>query len=260
MKRLMAGIFALVLAPFVLADDAAPNDWKRSAIYVTGVADIDAQGKITHLELLPHSSEDNASKALADKLAPLAESTMSHWQFDPVSADGKPAQARTYLHGVFEFRPLNGNVETRLVFTGNGPHLALHPDAGQGPKYPRSMMSALVQAKLTMLALVQPDGSLTDIHLESAQSTDGHAAEEFVRAAIEAMSTWHALPEAVDGHTVKTRIRVPLWFNLDDTRRGGRLDPRLKRSVDSPGEPAPSASNTQMMAIDSPVKIRPESR
>lgn len=253
MKRFAAGAAALMLTHAVLASDKAPNDWKRSALYVTGVADIDSQGKVERIDLLP--VEDKSSKLLAEQLAPLAKSTMSHWEFEPATEDGKPAAAHTFLHGVFEFRPQGSTYEARFVFIGNGPRL----DKRVAPRYPGNMISARIQATLNMLVLVQPDGSLSDIHLESAQSTGRKRVAEFVRAATEAMSSWHAEPEMVDGHAVKTWVRVPISFDLRDGVSNLQYAPQLERSVDSPAEPTRSSSGDQSLALDSPIKMRPQS-
>ena len=252
MKRFAAGAAALVLSHAVLAADTVSNDWKRSGLYVTGVADIDSQGKVEHIDLLP--IEDKGSKDLAAQLAPLAKSTMSHWEFVPATENGKPASAHTFLHGVFEFRPQGSNYEARLVFIGNGPRL----DERQAPRYPSYMVTNRVQTTLYMLALVQPDGSLSDIHLESAQSTGRRPVAVFVRAATEAMSSWRAEPEIVDGHAVKGWVRVPVSFNLRASINGPQYAPQLERAVDSPAEPPKSSSGDQSLALDSPIRMRPQ--
>ncbi|WP_267226727.1 energy transducer TonB [Dyella silvae] len=255
MNRFAAGAAAaaLMLTHAVLAADKVPNDWKRSALYVTGVADIDSQGKVERIELLP--VEDKGGTELAAQLAPLAKSTMSHWEFEPATENGKPAAAHTFLHGVFEFRPQGSSYEARLVFIGNGPRL----ERDRSPSYPSQMVSDRVQALLTMLVLVQPDGSLSDIHLESAQSTGGQRVGQFVRAATEAISSWHAEPEMVDGHPVKTWVRVPVSFDLRDSVSKLQYAPELKRSVDSPAEPTKHPIGDQSVALDSPIKMRPQS-
>jgi hypothetical protein len=248
MKRFAAGAAALVLTHAALAADPGPNDWKRSALYVTGIADIDSQGKVEHIDLLP--VEDNGGKRLAALLAPIAKSTMSHWEFEPATENGKPAAAHTFLHGVFEFRNQGSNYEARFVFVGNGPALK----KGRAPWYPSHMGDARVQALLNMLVLVQPDGSLSDIHLESAQSTGGQSVAEFVRAATETMMAWHAEPETVDGHPVKTWIRVPISFEMRD-----RPATQLEKSVDSPAAPFTSSPGDLSFALDSPIKMRAHS-
>lgn len=248
MKRFVAGAAALVLSHVVLAVEPAPNDWKRSALYVTGVADIDSQGRIEHIDLLP--VENNGGRRLAAQLAPLAKATMSHWEFDPATENGKPAAAHTYLNGVFEFRKQGSNYEARFAFVGNGPAL----EKGRTPWYPSRMEETGVEATLDMLVLVQPNGSLSDIHLESAQSTGGQSVAEFVRSATETIRAWHAEPETVDGHPVKTWIRVPVVFTL-----GGRAAGPLERSVDSPAAPFTDSPGDLSLALDSPIKMRTHS-
>lgn len=248
MKRFAAGAAALVLTHAVLAADPVPGDWKRSALYVTGVADIDAQGKVEHIDLLP--VEDNVGKRLAVQLAPLAKSTMSQWEFEPATESGKPATAHSFLYGVFEFRNQGSKYEARLAFIGSGPEIK----KVRVPWYPSHMEDTRVEAFLSMLVLVQPDGSLSDIHLESAQSTGGQSVAEFVRAATETMKAWHAEPETVDGHPVKTWVRVPVSFTLRD-----RSTTQLEQSVDSPAAPFPASQGDLSLALDSPIKMRTHS-
>lgn len=198
---------------------------------MTGVADIDSQGKVEHVDLLP--VEDKGGKELVAQLAPLAKSTMSQWEFIPATENGQPTAAHTFLHGVFEFRAQGDKYEARFVFTGNGPRL----DEKAAPQYPSSMVTARIQAKLVMLMLVQPDGSLSDIQLESAQTTGRKSAHDFVRAAKAAAKSWRAEPEMIDGHPVKTWIRIPISFDLRDAVNRRQYAP----------------------ALDSPIKMRPQS-
>ncbi|WP_130617436.1 TonB family protein [Dyella amyloliquefaciens] len=252
MKRFVLGVAALMFAHGAWAEGPSANDWKRSTLFVTGVADIDAQGNVQQIELLPN--EDKDSKALSEELAPLAKSTMSHWGFEPATEDGKPVAGRTFLHGVFEFQEEGSSYKARLAFIGNGPEI-YKPVA---PKYPKNMMSDYVQATLNMIVRVQPDGSITDIHLESAQSTGKRRVAGFVQAAMVAMKSWRAEPETVDGHPTSTWVRVPISFNLRDPVSGRRYAPELERSLDSPEEPPESSSGDLALALDSRIKIRPQ--
>jgi len=248
MKRIVAGVAALVFTHAALAGDTTPGKWKRSEIYVTGVADIDAQGKVEHIDLLP------VGKELSAPLAEIAKATMYHWEFWPSTANGKPATTHAFLHGAFEFRPSGGNYEANLVFIGTGPQIDKRP----APRYPHDMMADHVQATLSMLVVVQPDGSLSNIELESAKSTGGRPVAEFVRTATEAMRSWHAEPVTVDGHAVSSAVRIPIRFTLHDGV-GGQFDPQLQRSRDSPAEPRETSVGEQSLALDSPIKLRPQS-
>ncbi|WP_201312645.1 TonB family protein [Dyella sp. EPa41] len=252
MKRFALGVAALIFTHAVLAEDPSANDWKRSTVFVTGVADIDAKGNVQHIELLPDENKD--TKVLSEELAPLAKSTMSHWAFEPATADGNPVPGRTFLHGVFEFHEEGSSYKARLAFIGNGPRIY----KAVAPKYPKTKISDRVEATLYMLALVQPDGSITDIHLESAQSTGKRRVAEFVEVAMMAMKSWRAEPETVDGHPMRTWVRLPITFNLGDPLSGRRHAPELERSVDSPGEPPTSSSGDLALALDSRIKIRPQ--
>jgi len=253
MKRIAVTAVVMAVSVAVQAADTSPSEWKRSEVYVVGVTDIDVQGKVEHVDLLP--VRDRGSKVLADQLAPLIKSTIAHWEFVPATENGKPAPAHTFVHGVVEFRPKGQDYEARYVYIGNGPEIE-EPTA---PKYPRDMIEERTQATLNMLVLVQPDGQLTDVHLESATSTDGKRVGQFLVAAKEAMSSWHAQPEMVDGHPVKTWVRVPISFDLRSNVNQLRYDPELKRSIDSPAAPPKDSAGDQAMALDSRIKLKPQS-
>lgn len=251
MKRVVAGTLALMATLIAHGGPADGDAWKRSNIYVTAAVDIDAQGKIQHLEILPF--KDSNGKDLQPALRSLAEATLAKWEFIPATANGRAAPAHTFLHGVFEFRAHGSDYDGRVVYVGNGPRTIETP----APTYPSDMVHAHIQANLSMLALVQPDGSLTDIQLESAETTNRYPAASFVRSAKAAMASWHAEPETVEGHPVQTWVRYPVTYDLRESLNGARYAPELARSSDSPAAPKASSSGTASLALDSPIKMRP---
>lgn len=253
MKRVVGGTLALMATLIAHGGPADADAWKRSNIYVTAAVDIDAQGKIKHLEFLPF--KDSHGKDLQPALRSLAESTMSKWEFIPATANGHPAAAHTFVHAVFEFRPHGDDYDGRMVFVGNGPRII----DSKAPTYPQDMIKAGIQAKLTMLALVQSDGSLAEIKLESAETTSRHSAADFLRAARIAMASWHAEPEMVDGHPVVTLVRIPVRYFLRDSLNGRQYEADLAQASDSPAPTRHIDSGDESIALDSPVKMRPQS-
>ena len=229
------------------ANDSIDDGWHDSELFVTASVDIDAQGKVTQLELLP---SDNPK--VPASLGTLAADAMRQWEFTPATLNGSPAPAHTFVHARFQLRPNGKNYDARVRYVGNGPMIQKRP----APKYPPQMIQSRTQALLTMLVLVRPDGSLGDIQLESATSTQKRRVAEFVRYATIAMKDWHAQPETVDGHAVTTWVRMPIDFNLRDTVSGLRYDPQLQPAVDSPGKPSPAQTGELATALDSPVKFR----
>lgn len=253
MNRVVAGVVALMAAVGSHAGQVDPNAWTRSAMFVTAAVDVDAEGKIQHMELLPF--KDSRGKDLAPALRALAESTMSKWEFVPAMLNDHPAPAHTFVHAVFEFRAHGDDFDARVVSVGNGPRLI----RTGVPQYPLDMVHAGVQANLSMLALVQPDGRLTDMKLESAQTTGRHPAAEFVRSAKNAMASWRAQPETVDGHPIKTWISVPFSYDIRDTPNGQQYSPVLEPASDSPAAPKQMDTGSEAVALDSPLKLRPAS-
>ncbi|QNK03236.1 TonB family protein [Dyella telluris] len=251
MKFAIAGIVALLAALATHADQGNADTWTRSGMYVTATVDVDATGKIQHMELLPF--RDNRGRDLAPSLRSLAESTMAKWEFVPATLNGHPVPAHTFVNAVFEFKAHGNDLDARVVSTGNGPKL-IKADA---PQYPLDMIHARVQANLTLLVIVQPSGKLTDITLESAQTTHGYPAAEFFRSAKNAMASWHAQPETVQGHPIETRLRLPFHYSLDNNPNSQQPPAGLTRASDSPAAPMQTDIGTEAVALDSPLQLRP---
>lgn len=251
MKTLGLAAAMLVAAFVVQADEQVP--WKRSDVYVTAAVDVDAQGHIQHMELT--ATKGTVSKELSPALRSMATNTISEWQFEPARMNGQPAAARTYVHAVFEYRPHGDDYDGRLVFVGNGPRLL-----NQGaPEYPAHMWRSGIEAELVLLVKIQPDGSLTDVKLDSARTTRSYPALEFVRTARHSIESWHAAPEMVDGHPVKTWVRLPIVFTIGDPSRKQQKKAALELAPDSPKPFQPMNADDQAVALDSPLKLRPES-
>lgn len=225
------------------------SEWKPSELYVRAAVDIDAQGKIVHLNLLRAQHEE---PELPAQMLSLARSTIANWEFTPATVNGKPAPAHTFVDGTFEFKEQGRNYQARVRYVSHGPRL----DRIVAPRYPKEMIEAHSQADLMMLVLVHPDGSLSDIHLEWATSTQKRPVIAFTQSATLAISQWRAQPESVDGHAVSSWVRIPINYYLDSVVRGQRDDPHLERAVDSPADPQPSVSGGESMALDSPVALR----
>jgi TonB family protein len=248
---------------FVGASQAEDQGWQRSSIYLTTAVDIDSTGKITHMDPLP--AKDADGKAVPPALGALAESSIAKWEFTPAQADGEPAPAHTFVHGVFEFRTNGKSYDGRFVPTGSGPKIIKNPP----PLYPSWMVSSRTQARLTVLARVETDGHISDIRLESAQTSEGRPASDFVKSTMKAIASWRAEPETVAGHGVRAWVRIPVNFYLRDPATGMAYALDLQRSSDSPkpvsDKPVTDKPVTdkdmgdEAVAVDSPIKLHPQS-
>ncbi|WP_266180264.1 TonB family protein [Dyella humicola] len=239
------------LAAFALHAEVAKDDgWYDSTLFATAVVDVDSQGKISKLEILPA-----ANQKLPASLTTLAETTMRQWEFVPATLNGAPAPAHTYLHVNFQLRKNGRDYDARVRYLSNGPMI----EKSSSLRYPVDMIHARIQAELTMLAQVQPDGSLSNIRLESASSTLKHPVNEFVRSATIAMKDWHAKPETVAGHAVATWVRMPITYYLQNNVNDLRIDLQLERAVDSPADGPKTDAGVQALALDSPLKLKNQS-
>ncbi|WP_430391758.1 energy transducer TonB [Dyella sp. 20L07] len=242
---------ALSLAALGLhANEAGDDGWHDSQLFVSASVDVDAQGKVMHLDLLPSSDPK-----FPPSLDTLAADTIRQWDFVPASLNGAPAPAHTFVHVTFQLRKNGNDYDARVRYVGNGPEI----DKTLAPKYPSDMIQGGTQAVLTMLVLVHPDGSLSDIHLESVTSTQKRPINEFLHAATIAIKGWHAEPETVAGHAVTTWVRLPVNFNLRNPINGLRYDPQLEPSIDSPAKPSSAQTGDLALAVDSPLKLRNQS-
>ena len=141
----------------------------------------------------------------------------------------------------------DGNYGVEVSYVKNGPALAL-----QAPRWP------MVQGdgRLTMEAVVQPDGSLTDIKLVASEFSSPIARKQFGLAVETALRHSHALPELVDGKPIATRMQIPVSF---EKHEGPPIDAKAKVANQTAHAPAPLASAPDDMsglavALDSPVQ------
>ncbi|UGB38045.1 energy transducer TonB [Frateuria soli] len=197
--------------------------------------DVDAAGQVTRVDL--------PGEIPAVLGAPARES-IKRWRFKPPVRGGRTVTARTYAWvDLLLVRHPDGNHGVDVSYVKNGPALALRP-----PRWP------MVQGggRLTMAAVVQPDGSLTDIKVVASAFSSPIARRQFALAVEEAIRHSHALPEQVDGKPIATRVQIPVAFERHDAPSTARAD----RPTDQPTVPAPDDLSGQAVALDSPVQPR----
>jgi hypothetical protein len=128
------------------------------------------------------------------------------------------------------------------------------------------MAHQLIEAKVTVEASVQADGTLSDVHIVDARTTHSAKGAPFYRAVIDAFKKDRFLPELVDGRPVITRIRVPVSFCLVEAgmeSKGpmpctlGHLDHAIDAPHDSidDGKSETSRFADVPIALDSPLKL-----
>jgi len=198
---------------FLCAGTASAQQVVRN-IRVDVALDVDTQGRVVQA-----TPPDDLMPALRGPL----QQAVSHWRFKPMMKNGSAVTARTYGRvnlQVIEESP--GKYGMRTVYLSNGPSLMFM----RAPRFPVEMLSARTEGTLQMEAVVQPDGSLSDIRMTGAKistsSGNSKRAESvFERAARDAMARMQAKPEWIDGKPVVTRINLPFAFGLNGPSAGG---------------------------------------
>lgn len=198
---------------FLCAGTASAQQVVRN-IRVDVALDVDTQGRVVQA-----TPPDDLMPALRGPL----QQAVSHWRFKPMMKNGSAVTARTYGRvnlQMIEESP--GKYGLRVVYLSNGPSLMFM----RAPKFPAEMIRARTEGTLHMEAVVQPDGSLSDIRMTdatiSASSSNSKRAESvFERAARNAMASMQAKPEWVDGKPAATRISLPFAFGLNGPSGGG---------------------------------------
>jgi TonB family protein len=176
--------------------------------------DVDAQGHVLRVAL-----PDGVPTPF---VAPLQEAA-SRWTFKAPLRDGVPVNARTYARVKLLLVPQDkDHYGMKIDLLSNGPSLTFT----HNPSYPPEMIRDRAEGTVTMSAVVQPDGRVTDIQFKDAKlSQHGvvrthHATEAFAQAAKESMQSMHAKPEWIDGKPVATAIVLPVSFGLNGTSGG----------------------------------------
>lgn len=198
--------------------------------------DVDTAGQVTRVEL---------PGAVPPVLGAPAQEAIKRWRFKPPVRGGHAVTARTYawIDLVLAQRP-DGNYGVAVHYIKNGPALVL-----RAPRWPREQGDG----RLTMAAVVRPDGSLTDIKLVASEFSSPLARKQFALAVEEAIRHSRALPELVDGKPVATRVQIPVIFQTRSP--SDAAEAKARRTTDAPADAhgTPDLSG-QAVALDSPVQ------
>lgn len=209
----MRAAFAWLFVVWCCVGTVAAQQVVRS--YRVDVAlDIDTQGRVAHA-------------TLPDDLAPVfgapIQGAVLHWSFKPVMKNGVAVTARTYARIKLEvFQQTKDKYGVRVVCLSNGPSLTFT----KAPEFPADMVRTRTEGTVQIEAIVQPDGSVTDVHVTSSSisgeriGSPGYSARIFERAALAAMEHMRARPEWVDGKPVATHISLPIAYGLNSPSSG----------------------------------------
>lgn len=187
----------------------AAQAWQAVRGYRADIAlDVDTQGHVTKV-----TPSDGMPQSL---VAPVQEAA-ARWRFQPTQRNGAAVTTRTYARVMVELVPQGTDkYAVQVKYLSNGPSLTIT----SMPAYPAQMMRGHTEGTVYMQAVVQPDGSVTDIRLQDFKipgrsvGTPRHTAEVFARAAQGALEKMQARPEWVDGKPVATEFTLPFTFSL----------------------------------------------
>lgn len=198
--------------------------------------DVDTAGQVARVEL---------PAEIPAVLSAPAQEAIKRWRFKPPMRHGRAVTARTYawIDLVLVKRP-DSSYGVVVRYIKNGPALALRP-----PRWPMEQ----VDGRLTMAAVVQPDGSLTDIRLVASEFSSPRARKQCALAVEEAIRHSRALPERVDGKPVATRVQIPVTFTTQASAGVAGARPDRTKDAGAEARETPELSG-QAVALDSPVQ------
>ncbi|OOG55480.1 hypothetical protein B0E48_12570 [Rhodanobacter sp. C03] len=230
-------LVAMLLPPLVCAEDKVAT---TPPIKVQ--VQVDAQG---------HLGDITPMQKLDEPYASLVQRTLAGWSFYPARVQGKPVITTTWLTIELKAQPRgNGDFDVQVVYLGNGPRFEM-----LNPAYPGSMVRERTEAKITVLATIEADGSVADVHFGQALTTDGVSAKDFEINAIAAVKKAKVHSIIVDGEPVATHLSIPIQFALGARTIPMDLKPAKGSSKSLVAEKDALPGDT-MVALDSPVSPR----
>lgn len=233
--------------------------------------DVNAQGRVTAVEPMPgpqvrmqsgHGlvTVRKSSTPVTGELARAARKVAMQWTFKPRSVNGKPVSGRTWARARLQIvKQAKSGYGVRLLYQDNGPYIY----STVAPRYPRSMTIRHRYAGMVLEAVIEPDGSLSDLRVVSVHGNARGSSSAFRKAALESMRHWKGHAERIDGRAVPTHLRIPLYFMLGDMSQADRA--RIQAQVHKDMQPQGDATLKapldpgQALALDSPFEKQPSS-
>lgn len=208
---------AVVLAAVCCVATAAPKQPETIDVWLRAGIDVDENGRVVALDW---QRQSKAHALIARRLAPVVR----EWEFEPATADGKPAATRTgLLVHVLVDKHDDGSVMLRLADARTGPMASsLVP-----PAYPIGAASRDISAFVMVTVEVGADGSpiIRDMTYESSRGGEGYR-KAFILSTREAVERWAFLPEIVAGRAMREPVSIPVNYCMEPSKWCERMSER----------------------------------
>lgn len=235
----------LLLAAFALPAFAAPPH--ELEMSTSGEIVIAADGRVVSHELDP---------GLAPVVKDLVDRNVRNWRFEPILVDGEARPARTRMQLALSAVPDDeGNYTLRLDNVWFG--LSKPDPRNRPPQYPSEALSARVGARVMVVAKLDAQGHVVDVHPYQT-SLDRPAREGlarrlrvlFERAGLAAVRGWKFAPgEMIHGEPIGGSVMVPIVFQAIGSERKSSAS-EWRAYVPGPISPAPWVTADSLAQID----------
>ena len=234
-----------MFAAWVQAKEPAPLEYATS---IAGEIVIDPAG-----EVRSWSMDDG----LAPRLAQLVQRNVEQWSFEPILVEGKPVTAKTRMRLALLARPrADGSYELRVenVYFGD----AKARGEVVAPRYPRAAVMAGVQARVIVMAKVDEQGNVLDVHVYQTSLSLKRGTDRwrrlFEQASLDAARTSRYVPsDEIGGQRVGGTLTLPFTFEIAHGNSQKQLAADMKRwraFVPGPVSPAPWVDASATEALD----------
>jgi hypothetical protein len=225
--------------------------------------DVNAQGQVTAAKVVkwsPNGLKVGAKSAgLSPKLAQAVTKTAREWRFKAPQVHGQSVPGQTYAFTDMKIVKMHdGAYRLDLVYKRNGPVFMPR----QGIPYPRRMRMLGYNAAVVVGAKVRPDGSIVQAHVVKMFTTASDHGRAFAKASLEFVRHARGVPMQINGQAVTTRIRLPIYYQLEGKSNpmkeyGRQVDALLQPKTAEAHLNAPVRPNTAV-AMDSPFVREPQ--
>jgi hypothetical protein len=195
---------------------------------------------------------------LQPQVRELVEKNIRTWRFDPILVEGRAVKARTRMNLELSALPnAAGNYVLRVERAWFGAPRASADN--RPPRYPREALEARISAKLLLLARIDEQGRVVDVHpyqtsLDRETRTDDAAKRwrrQFERAGIATVSKWRFDPgEEIGGQLVGGSVMVPIYFQITPPGGSRTAMESWRAYFPGPVSPAPWVTDSSLVGLD----------